>query len=119
MHTLHIHTYTHTHTHNTQHTHTHNHAYIQSSTLKSELEEARREAAAEAARAKEVEKQVNVLQQQIAQMRSAPVSGEGGEGGDAAGRKELVKMLESSPLAAKLSQVETLLLTLVTQKKSR
>jgi len=89
------------------------------STLKLELEEARRDVAAEAARAKEVEKQVDVLQQQIAQMRSAPVSGEGGEGGDAAGRKELVKMLESSPLAAKLSQVETLLLTLVTQKKSR
>jgi hypothetical protein len=100
------------------------------SALKTELQAARAKADEEAARAKSVQGEMDAMRQQLAQLQQAvpqPESSGGGAGGGAVAgagpgagaapsREEFIKMLEGSPLAEKLSEVETLLRTLISQK---
>ena len=96
------------------------------SSLKSELEAARAKADEEARRAREMEQQMEELRREMTQLQQAPpqqasttseaIAGESEMAAPA--REEFVKMLESSALASKLTEVEALLRTLITQKMS-
>ena len=101
------------------------------SALKAELESARAKAQEEAARVKSVEEEMEAMRQQLALMQTLmhtpppqPASSGGEAGGDAAAgtapsREEFVKMLESSALAEKLTEVESLLRALLSQNAAQ
>ena len=104
------------------------------SALKAELEAARAQVQEEAARVKSVEEEMGAMRQQLAQLMQAPPPqpASRGAGGDAAAgadagpgagttpsREEFVKMLESSALAEKLTEVEALLRALLSQKAAQ